>query len=191
MTRRDEIVDAALRLFAERGYAATTIVAIEEAAGFTPGAGGLYRHVRSKRELLDLALERTLTTRRAAQTDPALSEGDLRTAVTAAAHGALATFDADRDLYRLLLRGGDLPIDLDDTYDRLFQPGFDEVAAWLAHLAGDRPGLDAAAVASVALSSLCYVVVSELAYGRPPGGVDRERFVAAWVDGLVRQLEEP
>jgi hypothetical protein len=59
------------------------------------------------------------------------------------------------------------------------------VAAWLDRLAGGRPGFDAAAVA---LSALFYFPVSELTYGRPPGGIDRERFVAAWVDGLLAQL---
>jgi len=180
----------AVRLFAEHGYKATTIAQIEAAAGLRPGSGGLYRHVSSKKELLDAALERVLASRRAAQTSPAMTDAaDLPSAVTAAAHATLAYVDADRDLYRLILRSGnDLPIDVAETYERLFQPGFDEVGAWLHGLAGERPGFDAGAVASVALSSLFYFAVSELTYGRPPGGIDRERFVAAWVAGLLAQL---
>jgi len=190
MGRMEEIVDVAVRLFAEHGYKATTIAQIEAAAGLSPGSGGLYRHVPSKRALLDAALERVLASRRTAQTAPALTAAvDLPSAVTAAARATLAYVDADRDLYRLILRSGnDLPIDIAETYERLFQPGFDEVAAWLHALTGGRPGFDAAAVASVALSSLFYFAVSELTYGRPPGGIDRERFVAVWVDGLLAQL---
>lgn len=192
MARLDDIIDAAIGLFAERGYKATTITQIEAAAGLSPGAGGLYRHVSSKQELLVAALERVLASRRAAQAAPALTgPADLRAAITAAARATLAFVDADRDLYRLILRGGsDLPIDIDDAYDRLFQPGFDEVGAWLAGLAGDRPGFDAPATAAVALSSLFYFAVSEMTYGRPPGGIERERFVAAWTDALVAQLEQ-
>lgn len=191
MTRLDEIIDAAIGLFAERGFKATTITQIEAAAGLSPGSGGLYRHVGSKQELLVAAFDRVLASRRAAQAAPELAgPADLRTAVTAAANATLAFVDADRDLYRLIMRGGsDLPIDIDDAYDRLFQPGFDEVGAWIAGLAGERTGFDAAATAAVALSSLFYFALSEFTYGRPPGGIGRERFVAAWTAGLVAQLD--
>ncbi|MEJ3653446.1 helix-turn-helix domain-containing protein [Actinomycetes bacterium KLBMP 9759] len=189
MARFDEIVDAAVRLFAEQGYKATTIAQIEAAVGLRPGSGGLYRHVASKQELLAVALERVLASRRAAQAAPPLADPvDLAGAVEAAADATLAYVDADRDLYRLILRGGDLPIDLAETYDRLFQPGFDEVGAWFGRLAGGRRGFDAAAVAAVALSSLFYFAISEFTYGRPPGGIDRDRFVAAWTSGLLAQL---
>jgi len=41
-----------MRLFSQRGYAATSIARIEEAAGLTPGAGGLYHHFKSKEAVL-------------------------------------------------------------------------------------------------------------------------------------------
>jgi len=41
-TTRDRIIDEAMRLFSQHGYAATSIVKIEAAAGLTPGAGGIY-----------------------------------------------------------------------------------------------------------------------------------------------------
>ena len=49
---RERIVAESLRLFADRGYAATSVAEIEAAAGLSPGAGGLYRHFRSKEEVL-------------------------------------------------------------------------------------------------------------------------------------------
>jgi AcrR family transcriptional regulator len=55
---REVLIDAALTLFASEGYRGTTIRKIEKAAGLTPGAGGLYRHFRSKEELLLAAVER-------------------------------------------------------------------------------------------------------------------------------------
>ncbi|WP_262402908.1 TetR/AcrR family transcriptional regulator [Actinomadura sp. CNU-125] len=53
---RERIVAESLRLFAERGYAATSVAEIEAAAGLSPGAGGLYRHFRSKEEVLSSAI---------------------------------------------------------------------------------------------------------------------------------------
>ncbi|TCB96740.1 TetR/AcrR family transcriptional regulator [Micromonospora zingiberis] len=190
MSRRDEIIDVALRLFAEQGYQATTITQIEAAAGLSPGAGGLYRHIGSKRELLVAAFDRVIDSRRAAQQAPGIAEpADPRTAISIAGRAFLGYVAADRDLYRLVLRGGaDLPVDLTDLYQRLFQPGFDEVAGWLTQLAAGRRDFDAAAVAAVALSSLCYFAISEFTYGCPPGDIAQERFLAAWTDGLLAQL---
>ena len=49
---RDRILAEALRLFGEQGYAGTSIAQIEKAAGLSPGSGALYRHFKSKDELL-------------------------------------------------------------------------------------------------------------------------------------------
>jgi len=56
-TTRQRIIDAALRLIADRGYRGTTVGQIEEAAGLTPRAGGLYKHFASKREVLAAAMQ--------------------------------------------------------------------------------------------------------------------------------------
>lgn len=44
----DPIINQAIHLFSEHGYAATSIAKIEAATGLTPGAGGLYHHFQSK-----------------------------------------------------------------------------------------------------------------------------------------------
>lgn len=60
---RDRIKEAALPLFAERGFAGTSIAAIEEAAGLAPRAGAFYRHFRGKQALFEeLARERITET---------------------------------------------------------------------------------------------------------------------------------
>lgn len=48
--RRDEVVDIAARLFAERGYHPTTIDDLVEATGLT--RGGLYHYISGKHDLL-------------------------------------------------------------------------------------------------------------------------------------------
>lgn len=50
--RQREVVDAAARLFAQRGYHATSIAALLEATGLT--AGGLYHYIATKNDLLVL-----------------------------------------------------------------------------------------------------------------------------------------
>ncbi len=48
--RQREVVDAAARLFAQRGYHATSVAALLEATGLT--AGGLYHYIATKDDLL-------------------------------------------------------------------------------------------------------------------------------------------
>ncbi len=55
---RERIFDAAIALFAERGYRETTVGDIEDAAGLTRRAGGFYRHFASKEEILVQAVNR-------------------------------------------------------------------------------------------------------------------------------------
>jgi AcrR family transcriptional regulator len=52
--RRDQIAGAAMRLFSERGYRATTMDDIGAAAGIT--GPGIYRHFKGKEEILDSAI---------------------------------------------------------------------------------------------------------------------------------------
>ncbi|MGH3521781.1 MAG: TetR family transcriptional regulator, partial [Mycobacterium sp.] len=58
---RDRIIDAAMELFSEHGYRATSITRIEQAAGLSPGAGGIYHHFPSKEALLTAGVERQLS----------------------------------------------------------------------------------------------------------------------------------
>jgi len=58
---RERIKTAALPLFAERGYAATSIAAIETAAGLAPRAGAFYRHFPSKEVLFEELAEERIT----------------------------------------------------------------------------------------------------------------------------------
>ncbi len=179
VSRRDDALDAGLRLFAEQGYAATTTAQIEAAMGLSPGAGGLFRHVGSKRELLDLAVERALTRRH----DPPPRDGAPPGA--ALARAVLHLVDADPDLWRLLLRDGSaLPLDREDLYARLVQPAFDQAIAFVRSEIGDAPGTEARVVA--AISALLYLRISQWIYGCSPGGIDEAAFVSVAAGLLER-----
>jgi hypothetical protein len=48
---------------------------------------------------------------------------------------------------------------------------------------------DARATASILTDALVGYTLQELLFGPSPGGVDEERFLAAWVDGAVAMIE--
>ena len=52
MSRKDDILDACVILFAEKGYSGTSTSDISKAIGLSPSAGGIYRHFTSKEEIL-------------------------------------------------------------------------------------------------------------------------------------------
>ncbi len=84
------IKEAALGLFAERGFARTSVGAIEEAAGLAPRAGAFYRHFESKEALFEeLALERVTETPDEFDFEGLKSFGDTR-------KGFLLEFTLDR-----------------------------------------------------------------------------------------------
>ena len=59
VTRR-RILDEAVRLFATRGYDATSVADIQTACGLNPGSGALYKHFPSKAALLEAAVHDNL-----------------------------------------------------------------------------------------------------------------------------------
>ena len=66
--RREEILNAAAELFARRGYAGVSVDELGDRVGITGPA--LYRHFRSKREVLTVILDRTMDALSDAATDP-------------------------------------------------------------------------------------------------------------------------
>src|SRR4051812_26242034 len=54
---RRRVVVAATTCFGSKGYAATTIADIEEAAGLARGGGGTYRHFKSKQAILEAVID--------------------------------------------------------------------------------------------------------------------------------------
>jgi len=58
---KDKLKTAALALFAKRGFANTSIAAIEAKAGLAPRAGAFYRHFKSKQALFETLARETIT----------------------------------------------------------------------------------------------------------------------------------
>jgi AcrR family transcriptional regulator len=169
--QRERVVAAALARFAAKGYSATTIADIEAASGLTPGAGGTYRHFRSKREILDAVIDAAL-----AQSDAILAPPP--ESLEGAARDAFAQLDQQRDLMALMLRDLDQFPDLQrKVIDRLLTGPIRVVAERTAAIA---PQVDADALALLLVGALVNVKVIEMLSGRSQPRISQKRLVAAW-----------
>jgi len=202
---RTRLLAEALRLFGERGYAATTIAAIEEAAGLSPGSGALYKHFRSKADILAEGITQligegaplrallggTAGTPEAA----ALDRLPLTDRLAFVAVAGLRRLEQERDFNRILLR------DLKDCPELLDRAGNDEIrdnhrglTRWLAaqaEAAGGDLDRDWEALAAVTMNATAhYWLLRDVFGGEHPTGVSEERYVRALAD-LVAALVAP
>ncbi|MCG5219897.1 TetR/AcrR family transcriptional regulator [Streptosporangium sp. KLBMP 9127] len=191
MTRstRERIVDEALRLFADRGYAATSVAEIEAAAGLSPGAGGLYRHFKSKYEVLAAAVnEHAARTRtQIAETLTEVTEVgdsvDLEERLARLCKAGLAKVRAERELTRVFFRDlSQFPELVVIVREGLLQPMFDAITAWfLAQPEYADADVDWPGIAAVLGGSVVNYQLFQETVGEPPGRAERDRFVTAWV----------
>lgn len=190
---RDRIVVESMRLFAERGFAATSITAIEDAAGLAVGGGGVYKHFPSKQAILEEGIRRYEESQeRAMVIDERFERLPLHDALVFVARFGLAQLAGQRELIKVLFREMDPYPDLMASLrERYIQRTYAFVGEWLAQrrAAGQvRADLDADAVAVIAVGAMVNYRVLETFFGEPPGAVDEERFVAAWVDLVERAI---
>lgn len=193
-TTRERIIDQAMSLFSQRGYAATSIAAIEAAAGLTPGAGGLYHHFNSKEAVLAAGIERQL-----ARLD-ALREiqlvltplGDLRAELILTARYILAELDSESELLRILAsEARNRPRLLTAAVDQLVNSTFQGFATWI----GERveqpvPEAQAAAIAAIGLGSLFSSRLLRDVLGVPTE-IDDEMLVDTWVQLMLAAIRAP
>jgi AcrR family transcriptional regulator len=100
-SRRQNVLDAAARLFAERGYHGTSVRDIAAVAGITPGA--IYSHFASKTELL-VAVYEDGVGRIAAALDAALERQPGPARLRAACEAHLQTLLEGGDYAQVVLR---------------------------------------------------------------------------------------
>ncbi|MCP3802330.1 TetR/AcrR family transcriptional regulator [Allokutzneria sp. A3M-2-11 16] len=93
--RRAELLAIAGRLFAERGFATTTVREIADAAGIL--SGSLYHHFDSKESMVDEILRGFLDRLRAAYDRVLAEETDPRAALTALITVSFESMDTDGD----------------------------------------------------------------------------------------------
>ncbi|MUL43051.1 TetR/AcrR family transcriptional regulator [Streptomonospora sp. PA3] len=179
---KDLLLAEGMRLFGERGYAATSVAQIEEAAGLSPGSGSLYKHFRTKEELLSEGLDRLLAGGRdLAERLGVRDSADPVAELTSVVHAGLRRMEEDRDANRVLFR------DLDAFPDLLGRFGQGEIVrfhhaitAMLIALAGeDGKGPDWEAVTVVLQGATAHYWLLADRFGGHPTGVGEQRFANA------------
>jgi AcrR family transcriptional regulator len=184
-TSRDRLLDTALALFSSRGYAATSTAEIQKACGMSPGSGALYRHFRSKTDVLRSALRRGLDRMQKSQswrqaTTPA-ERLDALASIAAAAHH---TISDNADLVRLMLHEPDAAPDMVDELWVSNLALAHHIMGQALQASADDAGAeidDPEAISAVLLAALSYVPIMEVLIGRTPGGIDPDRFRDAWL----------
>ena len=192
---RDRLLGEALKLFASRGYAATSVADIQKAAGLAPGSGALYKHFASKRALLEAAVAHRIESIVAAREEyDAESPAGVEKAVRRAGQLIRDNLADSEDVLRVTLRESDELGDLNERTwkvitDNAYQRFTDELVA--SNRAGITNVPDPQATAAVAISSLTYAATLRALTGHTPGDVNDDRFFEAWVFQTVRALAQP
>jgi AcrR family transcriptional regulator len=186
-------VQEATRLFADRGYAATTVADIQIACGLTAGSGALYKHFPSKRALLDAVVHQHLDNlTRGAQDVAGDPPSHPRAFLRLIGESVLAAIQRDRDLLRIILRDLDsFPELLEEIWQGVVDHLYRGLTEWIERECGDgRVHVDdPAATAAVLLASLTYYQILDSLIGHTPGGIERDRYLDAWVEHAAASLE--
>jgi AcrR family transcriptional regulator len=189
---RDRILNEALRLFADHGYAGTSIASIEEAAGLSPHSGALYTHFGSKEQVLAAAVERAIQTADASfSLAPMLSLGNLEAELTLVARGSLVLMSSWRDLIRVMAKEGErFPEVMADARDRLFAQSRQFLAKWLEEKApaGGTRDRDFQAITAIWLGAIENYWIATSIHDDRPFGIDEDRFVRQWVHTLMTAI---
>jgi AcrR family transcriptional regulator len=192
VTRR-RILDEAVRLFATRGYDATSVADIQTACGLNPGSGALYKHFPSKAALLEAAVHDNLErlAARTAETADAELPDDPREALRVLA-GVVWTFlAADRDLVRLMIREfTGFPELFETMWQRVVATVYRRGTEWITTLRdqGRADVTDPEATAAVLVASLTYYPILDVLIGHTPGDLAPDRFLTAWIEHALASL---
>jgi AcrR family transcriptional regulator len=191
---RDRIVDEAMRLFGERGYRATSVAAIEAAAGLSPGAGGIYHHFPTKEAVLHAGIERQLGKLQALRDIRGLLTplGDLRAELTVMARFVLRELHDEAPLLRILAsESHQRPRALTDVIESLVSSTVGSFAAWLGERTpGTQVATEHSALAVVAIGSLISSSLLGDVLGLAKLDIDDESIVTMWVRMMLLLLED-
>lgn len=188
---QDRIKSAAMRLFSERGFAKTSIAAIETAAGLAPRAGAFYRHFESKQALLEqLAREKITETPDEFDFDGLKDLADTRAELIALARRFEVASERQQPYLRLI----------EEVRLTEFGQAFESEAnaamlAALTQWVGGKPAgsnLSPERRAALAMSVfggwLFYLTKRQQSID--PGGVDRGTMLESWATFWGRALDE-
>jgi AcrR family transcriptional regulator len=180
----DRLLDAAMRLFARQGVAATTVGQIEAEAGMSPRSGALYKYFDSKASMLDAGLERHLATVEGMGDQLASRQlGEMRVEIALVGHWLLTELDAERDMTHIIEREGAAHPELRDRMrDGISERGYRIASAFVARWCPGLAAPERDALAVVAVGALINVRRSRWTFGESPLGLADADVLRAWVD---------
>jgi AcrR family transcriptional regulator len=181
---------AALALFAERGFERTTVGDVEAAAGLTARGGALYKHFRSKDELLREAIVNRMDeiNRMRGELFQLLPLDDIRSEATLLGRWILNDLEQQREIQRILIETRERFPDLRERYYReIIEPGYRTMADMIKHRFMPALGIeaDAEAVAVVTGEALVGYKLTQWGFGTVPLDVDEDRLVKALLQLLI------
>lgn len=194
MKPKERIRLAARKCFAAKGYAGTTIADIEQAAGYKPGSGGLYRHYDSKTTILEAVIDAEIASNNAAIVDVATppADADPVEVLEQVVRRGLAQLDRQSDLMRILFADLDrFPELLAKVRTEVTETTYRDFSNRLssAHAIGLIPKLDFDATTILALGSVVDFKIKQHVLGFTPLDVDEDRLVKSWVHIFAKLFE--
>ncbi|MFC9786343.1 TetR/AcrR family transcriptional regulator [Rhodococcus sp. NPDC127528] len=201
VSTKDRIIETALRLFGEQGFARTSVAQIEAEAGLTGGSGALYRHFRSKNALLVAAVASRLEQKEewAQYLDPDFSIVRMLDAVAPDANMAdrltllcgigLARLEHNRDVTRILFRDNTIDKEVLETFRREeYETSMPVFTRGLAELSGDAD-TDWRPVAAVLIGAVAHFwMITDIFEGEHPAGVDAQQYLRATAELVAARL---
>lgn len=132
---RERLITEAIRLFGDKGFEATSVSQIEAAAGLSAGSGALYRHFKSKDDVLTACIDRQLDRRSAMRKMRTLFTGlsDLHSELTVIGRYLFSVIDSETELLQIAARTPPgLSEQLDNAYAALIETLRDELHGWIS-----------------------------------------------------------
>lgn len=179
-----------MRLFAERGFRGTTVAQIEEAAGLSPGSGGLYHHFDTKDAVLAAAVARHLSRLDALRDIRKVFSGlgDLRVQLLVTARYFLTELDSQTELLRLLASEARRQPDLlTEAVDQLLRGTHDSFSEWLS-LESGIPRERLRGIVFLGLGSLLSSRLTRDVFGSGGSVPDDDELVDAWAAMMLGAL---
>lgn len=193
---RQRLLEEGMRLFAERGYRATTVGDIEAAAGLQPRRGALYKHFPSKDALLEAAVRTHLDSAATGATE--INQLDLsaigadrtrlRPIVLGLGRWFLDEMDRLKDLTRVLEHDGQRMRELTtEVKTNIVDLSYRTAARLIATIA---PGAgDPEVTALLVLGPLVALRRTTWTFGLPPLDIDDERALSIWTEQTLTAVE--
>ena len=194
--RPDEVLDAALALFVDQGYAHTSVAAIAKAAGISKGA--IYLYFPSKQAILEALVRRAVTpvaTRAFARAD--LAGGDMRQILSMVLH-SIAEGLAQPDTFavpKIVMREAVVAPEIAEMYRRAVLDTVLPAAIGLIQAAiasGQMRAVDPELTLRTVMGPVVlHILLSEVFGIRPAGGLAIDRLVDNHLDILLNGLFTP